>query len=65
MWDLFVRVVCVRESVKTQGKLKTKDVFTSSSQVAILQSEACALHMTRMQRVMVDGDSWFLRVSHG
>ena len=30
MWDFFVRVMCVRESVKTQGKLKTQEVFTSS-----------------------------------
>ena len=42
MWDFFVRVVCVKESVKTQSKLKTKDVFTGSSRVAIQRSEAYA-----------------------
>ena len=54
----------MRESVKTQGKLKTKEVFAGSSQEAFPQSEACAQHMTRMRRVMIDGDSWFSRVSH-
>ena len=49
----------MRESVKTQGKLKTKEVFAGSSQEAFLQSEACAQHMIGMRRVMTDGDSWF------
>ena len=44
MWDFFVRVVCMRESVKTQGKLKIKGVFAGSSQVAFPRSEACAQH---------------------
>ena len=48
MWDFFVRVVCVRESVKTQGKLKTKEVFVGSSREAFPQSKACAQHMTGM-----------------
>ena len=65
MWDFFVRVVCERECVKTQGKLKTKEVFTGSSRVAFPRNEACAQHMTGMRKVMIDGDSWFLRVSHG
>ena len=55
----------MRESVKTQGKLKTKEVFAGSSRVAFPRSEACAQHMTEMRRVMTDGDSWFSRVSHG
>ena len=65
MWDFCVRVVCVRESVKTQGKLKTKEVFTGRSQVAFLRSKACAQHMTGMRRVKTDCDNWFSRVSHG
>ena len=55
MWDFFVRVVCVRESVKTQGKLKSKEAFTGSSRVAFLWSEACAQHMTRIRRVVIVG----------
>ena len=51
------------ESAKTQGKLKIKKVFVGSSQEAFLQSEAYAQHMTGMRRVMIDGDSWFSRVS--
>ena len=39
---------CVCEGSR---QLKTKAVFTGSSWVSFLQSEACALHMTRMQRV--------------
>ena len=62
MWDFIVRVVCVRECEDSR-QLKTKEVFAGSSQVAFLRSEAYAQHMTGMQRVMIDGDSWFLRVS--
>ena len=47
----------MRESVKTQGKVKSKEVFADSSQEAFLQSEVCAQHMIGMQRIMTDGDS--------
>ena len=47
MWDFIVRVVCERESVKTQDSL-IKDVFAGSSQEAFPRSEACAQHMTVM-----------------
>ena len=40
--------VCVCEDSR---QLKTKAVFTGSSRVSFLQSEACALHMTGMRRV--------------
>ena len=65
---LFVGFLCKgcvreRESVKTQGKLKTKEVFTGNSRVAFQRSEACTQHMIGMRRVMTDGDSWFSRVS--
>ena len=40
-----------KESVKTQGKLKIEAVFTGSSRVSFLRSDACALHMTGMRRV--------------
>ena len=51
--------------MKTQDSLKIKGVFTGSSREAFPRSEACAQHMTRMQRVMTDGDSWFLQVFRG
>ena len=65
MWDLFVRVVCVRESVKTQGKVQSKEDFAGSLRETFSRSEACDQHMTGMGRVMIDGDSWFSRVSCG
>ena len=43
--------------MKTQGKLKTKEVFVGSSQVAFSRSEVCVQHMIGMRRVMTDGDS--------
>ena len=55
----------MRESVKTQGKVKSKEVFAGRSREAFPRSEACAKHMTGMRRVMTDGDSWFSRVSRG
>ena len=52
MWDLFVRVVRERDRECEDSKqLKSKVVFADSLQVGFLQSEACALHMTEMQRV--------------
>ena len=50
MWDLFVRVVCERECENSR-QLKTKAVFAGSSRVGFPWSEACALHMTGMQKV--------------
>ena len=47
----------MRESVKTQGKVKSKKVFAGSSREAFPQSKACAQHMTGMQRVITDGDN--------
>ena len=45
--------------------MKTKEVFASSSQEVFPRSEACAQHMTRMWKVMIDGDSWFSWLSCG
>ena len=56
-------VVCVRECEDLR-QLKTKEVFVGNLRVAFSRSEACAQHMTGMRRVMTNGDSWFLRVSH-
>ena len=52
----FICKGCVREREREcvcedSRQLKTKAVFTGSSRVSFLQSEACALHMTGMQRV--------------
>ena len=62
MWDFIARVVCERECEDSR-QMKIKEVFVASSRVAFLRSEACAQHITRMRRVMTDGDSWFSRVS--
>ena len=55
----------MRETVKTQGKVQSIEVFTSSSQEAFSRSEACAQHMTGMRRVMTDSDSWFRKCLMG
>jgi len=64
MWDFIVRVMCEKECENSR-QLKTKEVFAGSSRVAFPQNEACAQHMTRMQRIMTDDDSWFSQVSRG
>ena len=51
--------------MKTQDKLKIKEVFAGNLRETFLQSKAYAQHMTGMRRVMTNGASWFLRVSHG
>ena len=53
--------VIVRESVKTQT-IEVRRVFAGISRLSILQKDACALHMTGMQRVSTDGDSCVSRV---
>ena len=58
MWDFFIKVVCERECEDSR-QLKTKEVFASNSREAFPRSEACAQHMTEMQRVVTYGDSWF------
>ena len=58
MWDFFVRDMCKRECEDSRQS-EEQEVFAGSSREAFLQSEACALHITRMQRVMTNGDSWF------
>ena len=54
MMDLFVRVMCERQrECEDSRQLKTKAVFAGSSRVSLLRSEACALHMTKVQRVRI------------
>ena len=50
--------------MKTQA-IEDKRVFAGSSRLSIQQNDACALHMTGMRRVKIDGDSCVSRVSHG
>ena len=54
--------VIVRESVKTQA-IEARNVFVGISRLSILRKDACALHMTGMQRVCTDGDSYVSQVS--
>ena len=56
--------VIVRESVKAQA-IEARMVFVDISRLSIRRKEACALHMTRMWRVNIDGDNCVSRVSHG
>ena len=51
-----------RVCVKTQA-IEDRRIFVGSSQLSIPQNDAYALHMTRMQRVRIDGDSCVLRVA--
>ena len=48
--------VIERESVKTQA-IEARRFLAGSSRLSILQSEACAFHMTGMRRVSTDEDS--------
>ena len=56
--------VIVRESVKTQA-IEARRIFASISRLSIPLKDACALHMTRMQRLITDGDICVSRVSCG
>ena len=60
----FKGCVIKREYVKTQA-IEDKRVSTGISRLSILRNDACALHMTGMQRVRTDGDSCVLRVARG
>ena len=40
-------------------------VFVSNSWLSIPRNDACALYMTKMQRVRIDGNSCASRVAHG
>ena len=46
-----------RESVKTQV-IEDKRIFAGSSQLSIPRNDACALQMTGMRRVRIDGDGY-------
>ena len=48
--------VIERKSVKTQAT-EDRRVFAGISRLSIPRNDACALHMTRMRRVRIDGDS--------
>ena len=46
----------MRENVKTQA-IEVRRVFAGISRLSIPRKDACALHMTGMRRVSIDGDS--------
>ena len=56
--------VILRESVKTQA-IEARRVFAGISRLSIPRKNACALHMTGMRRVSIDGDSCVSRISRG
>ena len=56
--------VIEREYVKTQA-IEDRKVFVGSSRLSIPQNDACALHMTGMQRVRIDGDNCVSREARG
>ena len=55
--------VIVKESVKTQA-IEARRVFAGILRLSIARKDACALHMTRMRRVSIDGDICVSQVSH-
>ena len=56
--------VIEREYVKTQA-IEDRKVFVGSSRLSIPRKDACALHMTGMQRVRTDEDNCVSRVARG
>ena len=54
--------VIERESVKTQA-IEDRRVFAGSSRLSIPRNDVCAMHMTGMRRVRIDGDSCVSRVA--
>ena len=54
----------VRENVKTQA-IEVRRVFAGISRLSIPRKNACALHMTGMRRVSIDGDSCVSRIFRG
>ena len=48
--------VIVRESVKSQA-IEARRVYVGILRLSISRKDACALHMTGMRRVSIDGDS--------
>ena len=51
-----------RECVKTQA-IEDRRVFVGISRLSIPQNNAYALHMTRIRKVRIDGDSCVSRVA--
>ena len=56
--------VIKRESVKTHA-IEARRFLVGSSRLSIPRSETCALHMTGMRRISIDGDSCVSRISRG
>ena len=58
---------CVRERVCVWILKQIEDwrVFVGSLRLSIPQNDACALYMTGMWKVKIDGDNCVLRVARG
>ena len=56
--------VLKRESVKTQAS-EDRRLLADVSRLSFPRSEACALHMTEMRRVSINGDNCVSRVARG
>ena len=54
-----------RERVWILKQIEDWRVFGGSSWLSIPQNDTCALHMTGMWRVRIDGDNCVSRVAHG
>ena len=65
MWDLFVRVVCERERVKTQGNWKLKKFSREAHEKASRKVKHVHSTWLECEELGQDGDSWFLQVSRG
>ena len=54
---------CVIERKCETQTIEARRFLAGSSWLSISRSEACVLHMTRMQRVSIDGDSYISQVA--
>ena len=56
MWEFIVRVVYEKECEDSRQS-EEQEVFAGSLREVFSQSEACALHIIGMRRVIINGDS--------
>ena len=57
--------MCVKERVWRLKQIEDWRVFVGSLRLSIPQNDACALYMTGMWKVKIDGDNCVLRVARG
>ena len=58
-------MLCMRERMWRLKQIEYWRDFVSSSRLSIPRNDACALYMTKMQRVRTDGDNCVLRLACG